>query len=514
MPISNPSRRSIGPRVPPGARRAMLVRAAGAALACMLALLAVIDPVLGIAAALIVLVAAGFTQSATFGICAFVFFTYFEIITEYTGNTALSPIKVTGGALIVIALLQLATRSRRSRRDGSAALDAPAWSRHPLVVAAMIGFVALGMASAGWASNTDQVRTLSERLVTDVLVFIAIGVFLLHRSQLRTIGATALAAGSLSTLFGLLIGNEVFGRLQGTFTDPNEFAAAMVVSIGLGYGTLGAARTRFGRAACMAGIALCGYGLLASQSRGGLVAVLVAAVVVVLSSRGRERVRMMGATFVLLAAGVTVLMLTPTGQQSLQRITDGDSSGRDDLWQIAYAQFADNPVRGVGLGNYPAVANRYITRDIEHTELINNSAPRTTHNAYLEIAAELGVLGLATFGTFVLGSLLLAARGLRRARRLPDAAMVRLGRGVLAATCGLLASSVFLSGQYNELLWVLLASCVAYHAMVVRQERLAAALATARDVAENLPVDELQLELDGELATAALEQLASEPASR
>lgn len=484
----------------------MLVRAAGAGLACMLALLAVIDPVLGIAGALIVLVAAGFTQSATFGVCAFVFFLYFELITEYTGNTALSPIKVTGGALIVVALLHLATRSRRRSHERSG-LDSPAWSRHPIVVAGMIGFVLVGMVSASWAENTEQVRTLSERLVTDVLLFLAIGVFLLRRSQFVALAATALAAGTISTLAGMAIGNEAFGRQLGTFTDPNEFASAMVVSVGLGFGLLGAARSPWGRRACIVGIAICGYGVIASQSRGGLVALLVAAVVIVASSRGRERVRLMGATLVLLAAAVSVLLLTPTGQQTLERITTGDSSGRDDLWQIAAAQFADNPVRGVGLGNYPVAAKRYITVDIEHTELVVTSIPRTTHNAYLEVAAELGLLGIATFSTFVLGSLLLAARGLRLARRLGDAAAVRIGRGVLAATLGLLASSIFLSGQYNELLWALLATCVAFHAFVVRQQRIAAAFERARDVAENLPMDEHQAGLDGEFVVAALEQL-------
>ena len=107
--------------------------------------------------------------------------------------------------------------------------------------------------------------------------------------------------------------------------------------------------------------------------------------------------------------------------------------------------------------------------------------------------------------------MLLAARGLRRARRLGDPVTVQLGRGVLAATCGLLASAVFLSGQYNELLWALLAACVGYHALVVRRERIEAALATAHVVAANLPVDELQLELDAELASIAIEEFANSP---
>ncbi len=496
------------PRIAPGARRAMLVRVAGAGLACLLALIAVIDPMLGIAGATTVALAVGFTQSATFGVCAFFACTYFEVVTDYTGNTALSPVKVCGGALIVIALLELVTRARHG---AAARRPAPAWSSHPIVLAGMIGFVALGVASLSWATNGEQVTTLSKRLVTEVLVFLAIGTFLLRRAQLHAVSATVLAAGVLSTFGGLLIGAEAFGRSLGTFGDPNEYAAAMVASIGLGFGALGAARTSWGHRACLVGITICGWGVITSQSRGGLVALAAAGLYIVLSSRGRERVRMVGATSVLLAAGVSMLMLTPTGQQSLERITNGDSSGRSDLWRIAVDEFQSEPIHGVGLGNYPAVAARFVDERTEHTELINNVAPRTTHNSYLEIAAELGVLGLLTFGLFAGGSVLLGMRGVRLARRLGDQGAINIGRGIVAATVGVLASCIFLSGQYNELLWALLAACVSFFAYARTQLRMAAAIETAQQIVENLPIDEVDADVSEALAVAALDELDSLP---
>lgn len=482
------------------------MRAAGALLAVLLALLAVIDPILGIAGFLTVALAVGFMRSATFGLCAFVAGTYAEIVTTYTGNPALSPIKVCGGAIIAVGLLDLVTRTRHGVRR-----PAPAWSRHPLVLAGMVGFIALGIASASWATNIDQVRTLSERLVTEALVFIAIGVLLLRRAQFHAVAVTALMAGTSSTLIGVLLGNETFGRALGTFTDPNEYAAAMVASIALGFGAMGASRSRWATAAMLAGIATCGWGILASQSRGGLLALVAVGAVIVLTSRGRERVRMLGATLVLLAAATSVLMLTPTGQESLERITNGDSSGRSDLWRIAVLQFRSEPLHGVGLGNYPAVAARFVTAETEHTELINSVAPRTTHNSYLEIAAELGLLGLATFGLFAGGALVLAVRGIRIARRLGDATAVRLGRGVLAAAVGVLASCIFLSGHYGELLWALLAACVAFSGWAERQARLAAALEAAQEIVENLPVDEVDADLTEVLAIAAIDELDSLP---
>lgn len=490
----------------PGARRSLLVRVAGSLLAVALALVAVIDPILGIAGAVTVALAAGFARSATFGICAFVACTYAEIVTSYTGNPALSPIKICGGALIAIGLLDLATRTRHGARR-----PAPAWSRHPVVLAGMVGLLAIGVASASWAVNTDQVRTLSERLLTEALVFIAIGVFLLRRAQFHAVALTALVAGTWSTVTGVAIGNEAFGRALGTFTDPNEYAAAMVASIALGFGAMGGMRSRWGSAAIVVGIAICGWGILASQSRGGLLALGAVGAVVVLTSHGRERVRMLGASFMLLAAATSVLMLTPTGQQSLERITNGDSSGRSDLWRIAVLQFRSEPLHGVGLGNYPAVAARFVTAETEHTELVNSVAPRTTHNSYLELAAELGLLGLGAFALFVGGSLVLAVRGIRIARRLRDATAVRLGRGVLAATVGLLATNLFLSGHYSELLWALIAMCVAFHAWAARQLQLSLAIEAAQEIVANLPVDEVDADLSEVLAIAALDELEAMP---
>jgi putative inorganic carbon (hco3(-)) transporter len=506
MPAPTPRTIAELPRVAPGARRAMLVRVLGAVLACLLALVAVVDPTLGIAGALAVGLAVGFLHSSTLGICAFVAVTYFEVVTEYLGSAALSPVKLCGGALILIALVELVTRSRHGVR-----MPSPAWSGHPLLLAAMVGFIAVGVASLSWAVSEDQVRTLTQRLVTEALVFLAIGTLLLRRFQFHALSVTILVAGVVSTIGGVLLGNTAFNRALGMFQDPNEYAAAMVVSIGLGYGAIGASRSPWMRRALVAGIAICGWGVLASQSRGGLVALALAGAWIVMSSRGRERVRMVGATAVLVAAGVAVLMLTPTGQQSLERITDGDSSGRSDLWRIAVLQFQDEPLHGVGLGNYPVVAPRYVTAEIEHTELVNSIAPRTTHNMYLEIAAELGMLGLVTFATFVGGSLVLAMRGVRLARRLRDEGIVRLGRGLIAATVGMLASGVFLSGQYEELLWVLLAACVAYFAYVVRQLRMAAAIETAQQIVENLPIDEADLDVSEALAVAAMDELDTLP---
>ena len=80
-----------------------------------------------------------------------------------------------------------------------------------------------------------------------------------------------------------------------------------------------------------------------------------------------------------------------------------------------------------------------------------------------------GIVGALLYYTFLIGTMVVAARGLRLARRIGDVELVRLGRGFLAATWASIASCIFLSGQYQELLWLLLACCLGYAAMVRRR---------------------------------------------
>lgn len=214
--------------------------AGGAALAALLGLLAAIDPTFGFGAFVAVLAVAAFLRNGAVAVCAFASATYFDLVSAYTG-AALSPIKVAGGSLIVVALLTLAVRTRR--RSGTRATDplarvladsAPGWRDHPVLVALLLAFVAWAISSAAWAVNLEQVRTLGTRLATDALTFLAVPVFLQRPHQLRTLGWTILASAVGAACLGWLLGAQVVGRALGTFADPNEYAAALAPALALG----------------------------------------------------------------------------------------------------------------------------------------------------------------------------------------------------------------------------------------------------------------------------------------
>jgi O-antigen ligase len=277
-----------------------------------------------------------------------------------------------------------------------------------------------------------------------------------------------LVAATMSTLIGAVIGATSFDRAIGTFFDPNDFAAAIVPALALGLSVSESGSERWQRWAGRIMALVCIWGLVQSESRGGLFAVLVVMVVLLLTSRGRERIGMLLVATIVGAGIALTLLLTPAGGELGKRISSGDSTGRTDLWKVAWYEFEDQPLTGVGLGNYPVRSREYIRPGVQHTELFV-SHPRTTHNTFLEVLAELGVFGLIAFSVFVFGALAVLARAFLRARRLPSitaAAYVPVGRGLLAGACGSLATGIFLSGQYQELLWIQLACGIAFAGMV------------------------------------------------
>lgn len=430
-----------------------------------LGLFTAINPALGLGMFFGLAAIAGFSRSGTFAVCAFTTTIYFERLGDYTG-TALSPIKLAGGALIIVALLSLALRNR----PGVAAPPRPAWRGHPIVIASIACFVLWALASAAWATNVGQVQSLGMRMTTDVLVFLAVGVFLVRRAQFTALAWTMLLAATASILLGQLFGFNLFERAIGLFTDPNDLAAALSPAAAFGFALVQTARHRWQQALALACMAVCIYGVLITQSRGGLLSLAVVATAIVLTSRGRERLRMVGGVLVIAALGTMFVTLAPQGQGLLQRLTHTDSSGRTDLWRVAIKQYQDHPVRGVGLGNYPVLSRRYLTPDVRHTELFV-SLPRTTHNTTLEILAELGTVGFVFFYSFLLGCVGIAWRGVRLARKAADPQLVAIGRGVFVATLSAVSSGIFLSAQYEELLWIMLAAGLGFHACVLRSLR-------------------------------------------
>jgi O-antigen ligase len=173
------------------------------------------------------------------------------------------------------------------------------------------------------------------------------------------------------------------------------------------------------------------------------------------------------------APGIEASNLAPDGDAAGPGSVDSSSpavardsaSDRSRLAQVGALIFLDHPLSGVGLGNYLAAYPRYVWR----VDPTFSTVPRHPHNTPLQIAAETGLLGLASFAALVVA----AVAGARDAKRRFASAGLRrealLVEAVELAIYGYLVTSFFLNhNNAQRWLYILLALAAIGRQLAVR----------------------------------------------
>lgn len=92
----------------------------------------------------------------------------------------------------------------------------------------------------------------------------------------------------------------------------------------------------------------------------------------------------LGALFLALAAVLVLIVPNPVSQRfaSSFNLKEGSNEGRIEMWTKASEIALDNPLLGVGIGNYP----------LEIKASADYREPIYAHNTYLDIASETGII--------------------------------------------------------------------------------------------------------------------------
>ncbi|MFQ5944719.1 MAG: O-antigen ligase family protein [Anaerolineae bacterium] len=317
-------------------------------------------------------------------------------------------------------------------------------AKPPLAIPLLLFWVVLALSVVAAGSLALSLKGLLVWLEVVLVYWIAYDWLDLPRA--RGLAAAMILAASLEAGLGGMeflrgTGPEAFAlpggfsRASGTFGQPNPFGGylAMVLPISLAL-SLGPTHglPRWVRGLALAGVAFLGGGLLASWSRGAWLAAGAASMVVAAGgviSRTFDRLRALAtAGLVAAAAGLAIVTggrllgtiagrlgeLIPyigAGDVRYLAVTEENFALVDRLahWQAAVAMVSNNPILGVGIGNYPAAYPQFAVPGWP-------DALGHAHNYYLNVAAEAGLLGLAGYLSLWVGIALLAWRALRRAR--------------------------------------------------------------------------------------------------
>lgn len=291
----------------------------------------------------------------------------------------------------------------------------------------------------------------------------------------------------------LVEGNRAAGPIGGFFENPNDLALNLVAFLPLAMMYVRRPGPFAKRAFCLGVTVLMFITLFLTRSRSGMVGAVAMFSVFVLTAR------MLKPSFIL-AAVLGAVVLVPNMPASfwerMASITDAekdDTGSRQErvlLMEQGVMVFLEHPLTGVGAGQFknygpPGQGKRW----------------RETHNVILQVAAELGVFGLAAF-LFLIGRAVHAGWWTRRtlgwihARRpkrkgvaaadpedgLTEHDRVFLeghGAAMVAALAGWLACAFFASVAFNWTFYYLLGLAITGRE-VVRARRVAYAKAKAR----------------------------------
>jgi putative inorganic carbon (hco3(-)) transporter len=268
----------------------------------------------------------------------------------------------------------------------------------------------------------------------------------LHRTLLAMIAGTALASLYVIREFQVSGGTDLRpGYVTG---DSNYFAACAVLVIPIALYFAKMKTSRLQRWFCGVSVVLMLLAFTVASSRGGLVGLsVVAAYMIVRSGRSRR------------AAMVTVVLLLPMlvflPASPLSRMLHpnyGDVLGaqiRRDFWRAGVDMVRKHPVTGIGLGNFTAQS------------FSTSPGAEGKHgmacNTFLEMAAELGILGFLAY-CGVLGGALSSAGKLRsEGKRRDDTLLVYAGEAMQAGLLGFSAAAMFVSAEYQKPFWVIVA---------------------------------------------------------
>jgi putative inorganic carbon (HCO3(-)) transporter len=255
-------------------------------------------------------------------------------------------------------------------------------------------------------------------------------------------GTVAAAAGVQEFLAAYRAGN-IGWRVFAGFVNPDFLAGYLLVTIPVALALLASPLRAAGRLLAAFALLLQVVCLLLTQSRLGLVALLLElAAFGVLALRSRALAQ--AARRVLAIAGVVVVAASiPVAGPMVRRMagigTDSHSARfRLLTWRGAVNMANANPVLGTGVGTFEAAYPRHAV--VGYTQ--------HTHNSFVQVAAETGWVGLsllaAAFGA-ALWSILRAPRGADE-EDAPSRSLLRIG--VAALLTGSLAHNLFDSDLY------------------------------------------------------------------
>lgn len=307
--------------------------------------------------------------------------------------------------------------------------------------------IAIMVFAIAWMVREEKQFALLARMI--VIAGIAIGMVALH-NKANGIGLVEGTRVTIARDIRSVLGDP--NDLALVLSFPISFAAGLALTKGLGRGS---------RLLGVVGYLVIANAILATQSRGGLLAIVAVSGVFALYRIKSKLMIMVLAGVALLAllamAGISGRSSGGAGESGI----DESAQGRLYAWEAAFNMANTHPLTGVGLNNF--TSNYFFYSP--HWDGMNHAV----HSTWFGVMAETGYLGLAVFLTLSI-KLVISMRRLVNGL-LPlyqtgqcSAVLFSTAQATLAGLAGFMVSGTFLTQGFTWPLYILLAVSVAVSA--------------------------------------------------
>ena len=261
------------------------------------------------------------------------------------------------------------------------------------------------------------------------------------------VGAIVLKGGYWALIHAFQ--DRVYGPGGSAYGGNNEFAVVTTMAIPLLVFWFRSLRREPWRWAIAALVMLAFVAALSSWSRGGLLSVITVAVLLVFQGRRKW----LAVPILAIGLGLLFVGLPDAWFARMQTLSapgaDDSAASRLVMWRIGWNYALSHPWFGSGFESWVLFA----PPDVEF---------RAWHSAYVQVAAEHGLVGLALYVSLIGGTLwsllhlMMRGEPANSARREPRVA--RMATAIFTALAAYLVGAAFLSIAYWELLFLLLAA--------------------------------------------------------
>jgi O-antigen ligase len=295
------------------------------------------------------------------------------------GVAYLRPAAITGGLAIVALLFALGSNRQRLPRE---------------VIYLILLFVQLWMTvpmSPVWRGGAFN-TTLDFTKVLPIIIVMALVVNTIKKLRWLILVQTAsVVTVAVATIWkGHQLGGRLAGALNGIYSNSNDLAFVIAISVPLCLYLLFRSRSKLGKAIWALAILVMVYTVFLTASRGGLIALAAAAAICLweFAVRGRRRYLLV----VAVVTGIVFWVYTGKGVRSrfeaTTQTTNAEQASAYDSaqqrWNLLIQSLkvtAQHPLFGVGPGNFEVVSGYW----------------RVTHNSYTQMSSEGGVLAFVLY---------------------------------------------------------------------------------------------------------------------